>query len=921
MSHEECADGELCAPDGKCVPGAECTTDEECNDPRKLCNPMGFTCDFREGFADDCDESRPCPFGQFCSPLRGLCFDAATARDCTRRSECPTGQICDTRANKCVEDLGCYGNQFCEEEEICDLVSHTCRSVTIDCVPCEGTAMSCPSGTLCQPDTKECLDGGVESVCRTGEFCDILGRCVQCNNDDHCGPGTYCNVAQGKCDSNVQCAPDPSQCPDSPNIHCVICTPPQICNLRNHRCEAPALECETDVDCPGDKFCNLMLDPPVCQARIPDCLNDLREGPLNNNSPGAASALTQSEGPLFDEVRLCPGDEDWFLIEVAAGTYLTVDARFLSAEADIEMQLYLDDGITLLDESRSITDNERVEIEIGTERKLLLRLFLQLPILQPVDYELIIAHDSGRVCADDSAEPNDVIGGAHNIFSDQPFEGRLCTADPDWYALRAVPAGKRITATIDFRDALGDLDMELYRAGSVTPLVRALSLDDNETLQYDASFAGDYFLRVYGKAADTNVYTLRANIRDNALATCADDAFEPNNHAHEATRAPNQTGEYAPNLSICGGDQDWYVINLGPDEGLSAEIGFEPGADIDLKLYAPGSTSATTAPIRASTSLSTREYLGWRSAQSGDYLLQVKGLNGQQISPYELRISRTPPFMCAPDAIDTQMLGDTINNAYQLNPSPTRLDDLTLCAGDQDWYELPLPAGYLYRIRIHYNDVDATLDMEITDATAFPLAITQGAGIDYKEIIGTIPGSGIGQLFIHILNSGGNEAAYSIVIDAEPLATCFGDFLEVNDQVAQATQIATATVPESRQWNNLTLCSQTPNFFTGQGDEDWFAFLPPVAGVRMEATLTHDSGDLFLELRSPGGHVRACRNINGNRCYSDGSGLSERVVFTSTVGEAYYLRVGSILGHPNVPIRPPGANTAYDLQVRYYFEE
>ena|GEM_PF-2924313 len=916
-SNSDCAEGELCAPDGTCVPGAECTQDSDCNDPRKSCNLNGYTCDFRDGFGDDCDERRPCPFGEFCSSLRGLCFNSASARDCTQRSQCPSGQICDTQVNKCVEDIGCYGDQFCEEGEICDLVTRVCRSVAVECIPCEGSNMTCPSGTLCNPDTTECLDGGVEPACRSGEFCDILGRCVQCTNDDQCGPGTYCNVAQGKCDSNVQCAPDPSQCPESPNVNCIICTPPQMCNLQTKRCEAPALECETDVDCPGDQFCNVTLDPPVCQPRIPDCLNDLREGMLNNNTAAAAASLTKVEGPLFTELRLCPGDEDWYEIPVEAGTYLTVDARFAHADADIELQLYLDDGQTLLDESRTITDNERVEIEIGTNRRLLVRVFLQLPILQAADYELIISHDAGRECADDEFEPNDSIGGAQTVRTDMPIDGRLCTADPDWFVLRQVPAGNRITAELTFNDALGDLDMELYRAGSSVPLLTSASLDNNERIEYDASFAGNYYFRVKAKAADTNVYTLRANIRENPTAVCLDDGFEPNNTASAATRAPNVTGNLAPSLSICSGDNDWYVINLGPNEGLAAEIGFQPEADLDFKLYAPGSTSATTTPIRASTGLSTREFLAWRSSQAGDYLLQVQGINERQTSPYELRISRTPPFMCEPDAIDVQMLGDTQLNAYQLNPAPTRLDELTLCAGDTDWFDLPLPAGYVYAIRIHYNGVDATLDMEVTDASGFPLAITAGAGVDSKEIIGNIPGVGLGQLFLRVLNSSNQEAAYSVVIDAQPISQCLSDFLETNDELNQATPVVTSTIPQQRSWQNLTLCSQTPNFFTGQGDEDWFALYPPEAGIRMEAELTHDSGDLFLELLSPGGFVRACRNVGGNRCFSDGSGLSERVTFTSTVGAPYYVRIGSIYGSPSVPLKPVGADTAYDLQIRY----
>src|SRR5262249_42446796 len=138
----DCAAGKRCGA-GVCIANAECTTDAECvaSDPRKRCDVEGktFACVFRDGFADECDVSRPCAFGQFCSTLLGRCLDSGSARDCTRRSQCPAAQICDRQANKCIPDKGCYGDAFCETGELCDLVAHICRSQSIDCTSCMAT--------------------------------------------------------------------------------------------------------------------------------------------------------------------------------------------------------------------------------------------------------------------------------------------------------------------------------------------------------------------------------------------------------------------------------------------------------------------------------------------------------------------------------------------------------------------------------------------------------------------------------------------------------------------------------------------------------------------------------------------------------------------------------------------------------------
>ena len=737
---EDCEPGQLCTMDGTCVTDAECTRDDECTDCRQRCDVDSLKCVWREGFGDECDVTRPCAFGQFCSPLLGRCLDSI-ARDCVRRANCPAGQMCDRSASKCVPDPGCYGDDFCDAQEICDKVNRVCRALAIECTRC-GTGDTCEGGATCDVPRKECVAAGAEPACDSGEFCDLLGRCVQCTNNSQCGPGLFCNTATGRCDSNTVCANDPSDCPDSQNVTCVLCNLPQVCNSRTRRCEAPARECATDVECEPGEFCDTTLDVPICVERRA-CINDQREGPSGNDNPAQATLLQESETMVRD-LFLCPGETDWYQLDVKAGTFLTVDARFAHDDGDIDIQLFLADGESLLDESRSTTDNERVELDAGTDLTVLVRVFFQVPVVNASGYRLLINRDqtSGMVCPDDGNEPDDNIGAAKDLVSDMPYEGRLCAADPDWFALRNVPAGQRISARLDFIHRLGDLELELYRAGSRVPLARATSVTDNETIEFDARYAGDYFFRVFAKRADQNVYTLRADLRPNPAAACLDDRFEPNDEPSAATRAPDATMTVAPDLTLCPGDEDWYVVNLGPGEAVTAEVGFQPASDIELRLYRPGSNSATTAALRGALLRSQREFLAYRAPGPGDYLLRVHGVDERQSSPYELRVDRQPPFICEPDMVEGMMTmnGSSMADAFPLpDPAPTRLDGLTFCSGDDDWYQVQLPVGFRHYMRLHYIDQDATLDLALHDNAGTQLAATGGAGVDVKEIAGNVP--------------------------------------------------------------------------------------------------------------------------------------------------------------------------------------
>jgi hypothetical protein len=921
-SDADCKTSQKCVPtklDGSfgpsmCVTGAECAKEDDCTaqDPRKTCDDGTHKCVFRMGFADDCAETKPCPFGEFCSTLLGRCFDASMSRDCVRRSQCPSGQTCDLKANKCIPDLGCYGDQFCEKDEKCDLVNHVCTSNAVECSSCLVDA-TCQNGGTCTADTKECLAGTQMRACMTGEKCDPLGRCVQCTASDQCGTGLFCNVSTGRCESNVQCADDQSMCPMSSEVRCVMCNAPEVCDPRTKTCQAPAAVCASDIDCPGDQFCNHMLDPPLCQRRIPDCLNDLREP---DDVPAQASLLAEATGPAYADLQLCPGDDDWYKIEIHGATYLTIDARFRQIDGDIDIELFLADGTTLISASHKRTDNERVEVDVGGDATFLLHAYLSVPTVNPVNYQLVVTRDPGIACPADANEPDDTQAQAKPIASDMPFEGRICTANPDWFVLRSVPASTRIDATLTFHDSLGNLDLELYRSGATTPLVASATNDDLEHIVYDAPYGGDYYLRVLGRGADQNVYTLRVDLRANAEAVCMDDRFEPNDTLASATDATSILAGIIMPLTICRSDEDWYRVDLGPGEAFAAEIGFNFPADLELALYPSTVTDPHVVPLRAANGTSVREFLGYRSQSAGTFLLRVYGHTADDSSEYEMRLRRTPPLICQPDRIDLMNMGSSMADAFTLPMPPTRLDDLTICAVDEDWYQVTLIAGFRNIIRLHYIESDGTLDIAFFDSTGTQLGATAGTGVDFKEIAANVPGAGLATGFLRVFRSAGGDVGYSLTEDLIPLFTCLPDAAEPNDAPEMASTVASSSVAPMIEVRNLTLCANPP-VPTSPGDEDWFLIRPPRAGIHINAMITFAQGDLFLELFSPGGVHRACPNLGMDRCYSDGDTLTEHVTFTATTSAPYYLRVGSVYSSPSIAQKPPNADTPYTLDLSY----
>jgi hypothetical protein len=98
-----------------------------------------------------------------------------------------------------------------------------------------------------------------------------------------------------------------------------------------------------DATIPGpSEIVNNGLDDD-CNPATPDgCDDDVFEGPGGNDVDGSATAVDDhnGQGQQYAGLVACPGNEDWYRIDIAAGDGLEADVYFSHDGGDIDVALY-----------------------------------------------------------------------------------------------------------------------------------------------------------------------------------------------------------------------------------------------------------------------------------------------------------------------------------------------------------------------------------------------------------------------------------------------------------------------------------------------------------------------------------------------------------------------------------------------------
>jgi len=218
LTNEDCDFG-TCSGEGICLPGG-CSSDEDCDDDN-ICTGVETCTD--EG---ECTEPDDLVCDDLCNPILG-CVDCLEDDDCDYGTCNPAGECEDGECdgdNDCDDGDLCTGVETCTNDGVCtdpaDLVCDEVCNPLLGCVECLtnedcdfgtcsgegicleggcGTDVDCDDNNYCTgaetcTNDGECTDPD-DIVC--DEFCDPILGCVECLEDEDCGPeGFSCDEGQ-----------------------------------------------------------------------------------------------------------------------------------------------------------------------------------------------------------------------------------------------------------------------------------------------------------------------------------------------------------------------------------------------------------------------------------------------------------------------------------------------------------------------------------------------------------------------------------------------------------------------------------------------------------------------------------------------------------------------------------------------------
>ncbi|MBN2359435.1 MAG: PPC domain-containing protein [Deltaproteobacteria bacterium] len=524
--------------------------------------------------------------------------------------------------------------------------------------------------------------------------------------------------------------------------------------------------------------------------------------------------------------QICAGDYDFFSVALNVGDALTAALDFTDADGDLDLYLYDPSG-NLLDWSVSVTDDELIEHTATVAGTFALRVFgvgqaenaylLTLTVVPPTP-----------VCPEDSHEQNDTQATA-TPYPGSPLTGQICADDPDWVAV-SLNVGDSMRAALSFTHADGDLELAFYQqSGSF--ITSSTSTTDNEQIDYTATAAGTYALRIYGFLGAENSYTLTVTVVP-ATPTCSDDAHENNDTLATAVALPSASfgGQ------ICSGDDDYYYLDLDAGETLVIDLQFtDADGDLELRLYDAAGTT-----LASSMSITDDEHISYAARLAGRYIIRIWGHLGDENS-YLLNTAVTANLTCPAD--DPLEQNDSFS-AARLAVVGTVVG--IVCSGDDDYYKIEVPEGGLLRATLTFNSGEGDLDLylysaaqslvdssETTSSTEFVDGYSDSATTFYVKVVGYL----------------GDSARYSLTLSLEqspfyaagPPKGCPGD-----DGLAN-TYFLTLWQMRSGEAIDGVICGTTM---------DWYG-VALAAGDRVSADLYFAQvvGDLDLYLLEPDGTI------------------------------------------------------------------
>jgi len=398
--------------------------------------------------------------------------------------------------------------------------------------------------------------------------------------------------------------------------------------------DASGTECDLRACTPEDGGYSFTAYP----AGSTECVNDELEG---NDSAGAATEVEPGlDGErYYDWLRICPGDEDWFLVEVSASHRIEALLLYSGVNGALTMDLLDEEGGTVLVEGEASLGEVVLGSDVFVEdRRVTVRVRGGGADVEG-GYDLLLAVEQVVPCEPDGHEPNDAPADAGAVAEGE-HTGLTCCGDPDFYTIELLQ-GDTLEVKLDFAHAQGDLDLWIFDEATATgtsaldcssSLGCGISETDDESVVVPLLDAGTYYIAVAPYEGARNSYDMSVIVTP-ASEECIDDAFdtggESNGTPGEATALLGD--ESFADLELCPGDEDWFRTDLDVGEILLAEISFtHADGDLDFKLYRDGVGPGHLQDhlLDHGMTRSDNEELEWTADEAGTVFLRVMGYGG-----------------------------------------------------------------------------------------------------------------------------------------------------------------------------------------------------------------------------------------------------------------------------------------------------
>lgn len=320
-------------------------------------------------------------------------------------------------------------------------------------------------------------------------------------------------------------------------------------------------------------------------------------------------------------------------------------------------------------------------------------------------------------CTEDAMEPNEVLADAPTLTEGEHAGLMVCPNSMEWFAIDLL-AGDRLTATTTFNNGDGNIDMELYEEGNMTPVSASAGTGNTEVVSSGlATEAKTYYVALsVGSTTNGAPYTL-----DLALAHSGGNGRDL--VAANVNVAPTSVAA-GTNVNV-----SYDVYNFG-DTDISAdsmtrvylsEDAVVDGADVVLgetmiNAITSGSSSAVMLTGTVPFDTAPNNYYVIISVDADDAVAETYEDNNDTIKPIAVGIG------CAEDSFEDN---DDAMSAATLS---TGQYNARLCPNDDDWFAFEVQDGATLTFNIGFDDALGDIDMRLYDASQNQLDSSASTG-------------------------------------------------------------------------------------------------------------------------------------------------------------------------------------------------